>query len=399
MSDLSLIELLDKHISMPADDDHQRGWRRACEFIKDKITTMGVGEGEHFDPAQLTNATETSAPASTNQTLIDCRKAYEEWTGKGGDPNWRSYLERDTNGEYILATAKGGWIVWQYLWRPALSINTSVIDKIEKCKGKAIRYAEHVEVVNFETVKGIILANIENQTKASVTGDGEEPKQTCEPIKAPAREGATPSSPTSNSTLIESAYQIGLAAYAKAYEEGRLPDDCVYACVKAALANRSEILDNAQAETLIASSLWESVGQLRHALRFQELDLQTQMAWKKDIKPTIEILLPYLWNPKREQGEIGVLTDKEKMTIGDKIANILAKEHPAFAETIHEIFEVFRPYLRVPEREAGEGLAIEYLRDLVKKLPYAYDDMPMRIYNHWIDSAREVLSKIEGGET
>jgi hypothetical protein len=59
----TLIELLDKHISMPTDDDHQHGWRRACEFIKKKIVSGAVSASEIpvIDESALINLVEEIA--------------------------------------------------------------------------------------------------------------------------------------------------------------------------------------------------------------------------------------------------------------------------------------------------------------------------------------------------
>lgn len=45
-----------------------------------------------------------------------CRGAFEAWVSRGGDPDWRSYLQRDASGEYELSVARIAWLGWQGAW-------------------------------------------------------------------------------------------------------------------------------------------------------------------------------------------------------------------------------------------------------------------------------------------
>lgn len=56
-------------------------------------------------------------------------------------------------------------------------------------------------------------------------------------------------------------------------------------------------------DTVIASALWDAVGQLRAMLRFHELDPATQQQWRATIKVAVEELRPYLRLPEREAAQ------------------------------------------------------------------------------------------------
>lgn len=45
-----------------------------------------------------------------------CREAFEAWVSRSGDPEWRSYLQRDASGEYELSVARTAWLGWRSAW-------------------------------------------------------------------------------------------------------------------------------------------------------------------------------------------------------------------------------------------------------------------------------------------
>lgn len=71
---------------------------------------MECSKCDRFGCTCQTEAAKTEQPVGLSD---DIRKDFEDFVSRGGDSDWRRYLERDANGDYELGVARGGWAAWQ----------------------------------------------------------------------------------------------------------------------------------------------------------------------------------------------------------------------------------------------------------------------------------------------